>query len=55
MSEETIKEAATAYIVSATRLTIPPEWGWLKSLSQEEQNTFLQEIINLQFALVYCR
>jgi hypothetical protein len=47
MSEETFKEAATVYTVSATRLTIPSEWSWLKSLNQEERNAFLQEIINL--------
>ncbi len=47
MSEETIKETATAYTISAPRLAIPPEWNWLKSLGPEERITFLQEIINL--------
>ncbi len=47
MSEENIKEARAAYTISAIRLTIPPEWDWLKTLNAEERSAFLQEVIDL--------
>lgn len=46
MSEEEIKETATAYTVSTTKLVIPPTWTWLTALTPEEQTAFFQEVLD---------
>ena len=46
MSEEPIKETATAYTNAATQLVVPPDWNWLGVFSAEDQAAFFQEIID---------
>ena len=53
MSEETIKETATTYTNTATRLAVPPEWNWLRAFSAADQAAFFQEADLLDGNIAY--